>query len=203
MPMPGIGIARIRMDMMIKSKLIAMFGQMHCFFMHYKKTILPYGVIAVVLAGIWFLWDNPNAKQDIKPEMKQANAASPASKPAVKTDSTSGALVQSTAQAMRYKPLPDLFASSLPKQKESGLPVNAGMSLDAKGNYQAAPEQPVSWPVVLGTIQSRAKRLVVLQSGDITRVCAAGDTVNGFYVAYIHEEAVGLQKDMDIVEIPL
>ena len=94
-----------------------------------------------------------------------------------------GNLVYDVRPALRYKPLPDLFAGSLPKKT-------------------AAPEA-VPLPVVCGAVHEGDIHLVILKWQGQTATCAVGEWWNGWYIAYVNRQAAGLQRDGRVFEIPL
>lgn len=182
------------------------------FLVHQRKTWLPYGAILVVLTGIWFLWDGPEGQtHTIREKQSDQRSTSPVFSTAdtkKKTDSP-GTLVYGTAQSIRTKPLPDLFAPALPEQDAGApeptvsVPIIAPVPEKKTAHQAEKPQQALVWPTVHGSIRSGAKRLVIVSSPQGTRVCAAGDWFDSFYIAYVHEWAVGIQKDAETREFPL
>lgn len=112
---------------------------------------------------------------------------------------------------MRTKPLPDLFAPALPKEDAGNtpvplpaVPVVAAPQMASQVPQLTTPQPPaVQWPTVHGSIRSGAKRLVIVSVPQGTKVCAAGDWLADFYIAYVHEWAVGIQNGAETREFPL
>lgn len=188
---------------MIKNNFISAAGAVRNFAVHHRKTLLPYGIIFVVLAGIWVFWDEPETTTQTIRETKSTDSSSPVfSMPDADNTKETGTRIQSTAGTIRHRPLPDLFAHTAAGKEEISAQRNtAAISNAAGADKQASEIQRL--PNVLGTMQNGTLRFVVLQSGNTTKVCAAGESIDGYYVAYIGEWAVGLQKDGQIMEISL
>lgn len=201
--MLGIGTAIIHKGMTIKNKCISVAKTVRDFLVHHRKTWLPYGAILVFLTSLWFLWDGPEKQtQTIRETKNEDRSSSPVFSATEKMASPSGELVYSTASGIRMKPLPDLFARSLPKQETRPQtppqPVTA-----AKPASTATVKPHIIWPVVRGTVQSGTKGFVILSSGTETKLCGPGDYIDGFYVLALYEWAVVLSKDGQDKEILL
>lgn len=116
-----------------------------------------------------------------------------------------GSLVYDVRPAIQYKPLPDLFGGSLPK-KTAAAEQNGGppMSPTAKSVEKTESVQP-PWtlPTVGGSIHQGKEHLVLLQWQGQSAACAAGESWQGWYIAYINRRAVGLMRDGKLWEIRL
>ncbi len=170
---------------------------------HHKRTWLPYGVILLCLAGIWFCWDDyPSERQEtIRETAKREDSQSPvfsALPQDTNQEAPSGDLVYGTAQTQRRRPLPDLFAGSLPKK--AAVPAASSGAVLPKEHAPAAAASVVVVPSPCGIMRHGSQRLVFLRGRTQTKVCAVGDECDGFRVVYIHEQAVGLAKDGQILE---
>lgn len=189
----------IQTAMTIRNKCNSVAHTVRDFLVHHRNTWLPYGAILVFLTSLWFLWDGPEGQtQTIRETKNDVRSSSPVFSATETEKPSPGALVYSTASSIRTKPLPDLFAPSLPKQEAEkqatpGVPIAA---LPPSGTQQ--PQRTVrelTWPTVRGTMQSGAHHFVILSSGTETKICGPGDSIDGFYIAYVHAWAVGLQKE--------
>ena len=117
-------------------------------------------------------------------------------------------LVYDVRPALRYQPLPDLFASSLPKKTVAPeaippeVPPAAAIKKKAN-NHEKEKERMGACPVVCGAVHEGDIHLVILKWQGQTATCAAGEWWNGWYVAYVNRQATGLQRDGRVFEIPL
>lgn len=194
---------------MIRNNLLGAARNARNFAVHHRRRILPYGAIFVFLTTLWFVWDG--REESITTTIRETKNEQGSSPPVFlhTSDAASpdkgGTLVVSTSSAVRQRPLPDLFDRPLPKKEAvpqaaiSTLPTQPALTK----KEDVSPPEPLSWPVVTGTIQSDTKRLVILRQGEVTKVCAPGESIDGVYVAYIHEWAVGLRQGEHTIEIPL
>lgn len=105
-----------------------------------------------------------------------------------------GNLVYDVRPALRYKPLPDLFAGSLPKKTAAPEEVKEQPEKEKKEG---------TLPVVCGAVHEGDIHLVILKWQGQTATCAAGEWWNGWYIAYVNRQAAGLQRDGRVFEIPL
>ena len=119
---------------MIKRNLSALRHLVRNAAAHHRNTWLPYGVILLCLAGIWWGWDGvPSGRQEIIRETKNDTSSSPpvfsASDRDEEEERPEGRLVEGTAPSLRRRPLPDIFAGSAPKSAadsaEKARPVAA------------------------------------------------------------------------------
>lgn len=192
--------------MEINTKVSTVATNVRNFLVHHRRTWLPYGAILAFLTGVWFVWDGPGeSTTEIRETKSEARSSSPVF---VATDADEmkepgGTMVYSTASSVRTKPLPDLFGQPLPKKEVAPMAPMAALPASGDTAKPAQLPAPLQWPTVQGMMQSGAKRVVMLRRGQETKVCAAGEWFDGFYVAYIHEWAVGLTKDGQSREVPL
>lgn len=196
----------IQMDMMTRNKISTVVARVRNFLVHHRRTWLPYGAILAFLTGVWFVWDGPGeSTTQIRETKSETRSSSPVFSTTDKNDGTEvgGTMVYSTASSVRTKPLPDLFGQPVPKKEAVTATSIAPIKMDGKAATPTPASLPVQWPAVQGVMQSGAKRLVMLRSGQETKVCAAGEWIDGFYVEYVHEWAVGLSKDGQSREFPL
>lgn len=198
--------------MTIKNSLPQIAVRARNYLAHHKKTWLPYGVILLLLTGVWCIWDGPEHTSTTIREPKNHNdsLAPVLSSPGGEKEKTKqeNALVYSTAAARRKKPLGNLFGSALPKEdtaQKVGQEVKESHVEDKEkiekikplNNSKALPTAPIA----CGTICTDVEHLVILQSGSVTRTCQAGDTFEGWYVAYVNGQAVGLIRNDEVIEI--
>lgn len=117
-----------------------------------------------------------------------------------------GNLVYDVRPALRYKPLPDLFAGSLPKKTAAPEAVPLTVPAAAPEEVKEQPEKEKkegTLPVVCGAVHEGDIHLVILKWQGQTATCAAGEWWNGWYIAYVNRQAAGLQRDGRVFEIPL
>lgn len=174
---------------MIKRNLLSFFHLVRNVAAHHRKAWLPYGVILLCLAGIWWGWDGvPAGRQEIIRETKNGRHSSPpvfsAFSQDEKENDSAGRLVVSAAPSLRRRPLPDLFAGSAPKSAAEPAAV-----------VQEVPVPPAEMrPVLCGTMEYGGAYLAFLQHGGKTLVCSAGDTFDGYTVVSVHRHGVQLEK---------
>lgn len=191
--------------MEIRNKLAVLMERGRNFLAHHRRTWLPYGVIMLCLAGIWFCWDGaPSSRHEVIREKKNSHSSSSpvfsASETVHHEDSIKGELLCSAAQTQRRRPLPDLFDGSLPKKAaNTKLPAET-QAKPAAASTQNMPKPPV-YPVLQGILHQGHTRLAFLAQDGKTKVCAVGEEFAGYRVAYIQDQAVGLYTDKGIVEI--
>lgn len=196
--------------MTIKTNLYHTARNMKNFAVQHKKQILPYGAVFVCLTGLWLVWEGRGEEgtiiRETKSESRSSSSVFSHAQNEKQNTPTDGTLVMSTAGAIRQRPLPDLFARSAALTKTETTPVRtngpAAPTATPKDGH-AAKEAAPSWPLVVGTMQSGAKRFVVLKDNEDTKICAPGEQFHETYVAYIHEWAVGLSQGEHTIEIPL
>lgn len=191
---------------MIKNDISVLIGRVRNGLVHHRRTWLPYGAILLSLTGIWFCWDDRSPGQELIREKKnESSSSSPvfsASNDGLQEKKETGTLVYSTAAARQSKPLPDLFAHSLPKKTmvEAALPAEIQPRKTAeKGETKKA--SPL--PNVCGTVENGGQTWVFLQYDSKTNVYGVGDVLNGYRIVYINAHAVGLQKEDILIEIPM
>lgn len=208
--MPGTGISIIRRVMEIRNRVLSVLQKVRNGIVQHRKTWLPYIGILVCLGAIWIWWDEPSQGQEqMKRDAAQHEAGShpvfSASDEAERKDGK-GDLVYDVRPALRYKPLPDLFAGSLPKKTAAPEavqpPVPAAVPEEAK---EKPKKEKKEWmlPVVCGAVHEGDNHLVILKWQGQTATCAAGERWNGWYIAYVNRQAAGLQRDGRVFEIPL
>ena len=178
--MPGTGISIIRRAMEIRNKVLFALQKVRNGIVQHRKTWLPYIGILVCLGAIWTWWDEPSQGK--------------------------GNLVYDVRPALRYKPLPDLFAGSLPKKTAAPeavpLPVPAAAPEEVKEQPEKEKKEG-TLPVVCGAVHEGDIHLVILKWQGQTATCAVGEWWNGWYIAYVNRQAAGLQRDGRVFEIPL
>ena len=191
---------------MIKNDISVLIGRVRNGLVHHRRTWLPYGAILLCLAGIWFCWDDRSTGQKLIREKKNENRSSSpvfsAQHGDLQEKKEIGTLVYSTAAARQSKPLPDLFAHSLPKKTMAEAAPPAVISppkTEQKGETKQAPPLPK----VCGAMENGGQTLVFLQQDNKTNVYGIGDVLNGYRIVYINTHAVGLQKEDVIIEIPM
>lgn len=192
---------------MIKNDISVLIGRVRNSLVHHKRTWLPYGAILLCLAGIWFCWDDSSAGREIIREKENAGRSSSPVFSASNSDASekkeSGVLVYSTASALRHKPLPDLFAHSLPKKTVAENTPPAAVLKDTTKKEAGLKEKEPSWPKVCGVVDNGGQKLVFLQHHTETKVYGIGDIWEGYCIVYINAHAVGLQKEGQIIEIQM
>lgn len=176
----------------------------------HRKTWLPYIGILVCLGAIWTWWDEPSQGQEhMKRDAAQHEAGS---HPVFSTSDEAergngkGNLVYDVRPALRYKPLPDLFAGSLPKKTAAPETVQPPVPTAAPKEVKEQPEKEKkegTLPVVCGAVHEGDIHLVILKWQGQMATCAAGEWWNGWYIAYVNRQAAGLQRDGRVFEIPL
>ncbi len=118
--MPGTGISIIRRAMEIRNKVLFALQKVRNGIVQHRKTWLPYIGILVCLGAIWTWWDEPSQGQEhMKRDAAQHEAGSHpvfSASDEAERGNGKGNLVYDVRPALRYKPLPDLFAGSLPKK---------------------------------------------------------------------------------------
>lgn len=211
--MHGTGTAITQTGMMIKNKATQLVACVRNYLAHYKQTWLPYGAILLLLAGVWYGWETiPTQSQQTIRETKNHDDSSPPVFDARESDadiqSNGGTLICSTVTARRKKPLGDIFVSVLPKQGTAAEASQQDKMMDAddKKKNRAKTERQsgnssLRVPMVCGTICTEQGRLVVLQSQQLTRVCQAGESFAGWYIAYINSQAIGLVHQGELIEM--
>lgn len=203
--MRGIGIVIMQRDTMIKNDISVLIGRVRNGLVHHRRTWLPYGAILLCLAGIWFCWDDRSTGQEpIREKKNESRSSSPVFSAAngdVQEKKETGTLVYSTAAARQSKPLPDLFAHSLPKKTMAETAPPAATQ-PQKAARKGETKQ-VSLPKVCGVVENGGQTLVFLQHDNKTNVYGIGDVLNGYRIVYINTRAVGLQKEDVIIEIPM
>ena len=202
--MPGIGINTIRRGMAIKNRGLSVLQKVGNGIVQRRKTWLPYVGILVCLGAVWFWWEEPQGQVNMKRDASQQQAEK---HPVFDTPEkeAEGSLVYDIRPAIQYKPLPDLFGGSLPKKAVAAEPKGGpDMSPTAKSVKTTESVQP-QWtlPTVGGSIHQGKDHLVLLQWQGQSAACAAGESWQGWYIAYINRQAVGLMRDGKLWEIRL
>lgn len=155
----------------------------------------------VFLTIIWFAWEGaPSGRQEIIRETENhGGSSSPVfSVPEQdeKGEKMAGTLVCSTANTRRKRPLPDLFARSLPKQgAEKNIVPEPLPVIPAAGNTVSA------LPSAGGVMSSGTNRLVLLKNEKQARACGLGDEFDGWHIVYIGDGVVGLEKNGQVTEL--
>lgn len=202
--MPGIGINTIRRGMAIKNRGLSILQRVGNGIVQRRKTWLPYVGILVCLGAVWFLWEEPQGQVNMKRDASQQQAGK---HPVFDTPETEpeGGLVYDVRPAIQYKPLPDLFGGSLPKKAVAAEPTEgADLSPTAKSVTEGKSAQ-MQWtlPTVGGSIHQGKEHLVILQWQGRSAACAAGESWQGWYIAYVNSQSVGLMRDGRLWEIRL
>lgn len=191
---------------MIKNDISVLIGRVRNGLVHHRRTWLPYGAILLSLTGIWFCWDDRSIGQEsIREKKNESRSSSPvfsAPNDDRQEKKETGTLVYSTAAVRQSKPLPDLFAHSLPK-KTMAEAVSAAVIQTQKTVQKGETKQASTLPKVCGTVENAGKTLVFLQYDNKTNVYGVGDMLSGYRILYINTRAVGLQKEDVIIEIPM
>ncbi len=175
---------------MIKRNLSALRHLVRNAAAHHRNTWLPYGVILLCLAGIWWGWDGvPSGRQEIIRETKNDTGSSPpvfsASDRDEEEDRHEGRLVEGTAPSLRRRPLPDIFAGSAPKS-----------AADSEEKARPAAAAPAAeQPVLCGTMEHNGAYLALFRYSGETLVCAAGDSFGGYTVVSVYKDGAQLEKD--------
>lgn len=216
MPMHGNGTALILMVMVLRDKLRAiMLGVKHYIARQYKKWF-PYGAILIFLMGICF-FGNDNSIDLIRQttgEVKHSeNVSSPvfvsqeqqiSSEKHYKNEGISdietvdlAICVYDVSAVRRNKPMPDLFEKHVQHLKKT---VNSQTEEKNAEKSQKKISQEL-FPRYCGFMESAGRRLVLLQSGKDTRLCAVGDQIADCTVMYININAIGLKKEGKLIEI--
>lgn len=175
---------------MIKRNLLALRHLVRNAAAHHRNTWLPYGVILLCLAGIWWGWDGvPSGRQEIIRETKNNISSSPpvfsSSDRDEEEERPEGRLVEGTAPSLRRRPLPDIFAGSAPK--------SAADSAEKARPVAAAPAAEL--PVLCGTMEHNGAYLALFRHRGETLVCAAGDSFDGYTVVSVYQDGAQLEKD--------
>lgn len=191
---------------MIKNDISVLIGRVRNGLVHHRRTWLPYGAILLSLTGIWFCWDDRSIGQEsIREKKNESRSSSPvfsAPNDDRQEKKETGTLVYSTAAVRQSKPLPDLFAHSLPK-KTMAEAASAAVIQTQKTVQKGETKQASTLPKVCGTVENAGKTLVFLQYDNKTNVYGVGDMLSGYRILYINTRAVGLQKEDVIIEIPM
>lgn len=202
--MPGTGISIIRRGMAIKNRGLSLLQKARNGIVQRRKTWLPYVGILVCLGAVWFLWEEPQGQVNIKRDASQQQAGK---HPVFDTpeEESEARLVYDVRPAIQYKPLPDLFGGSLPKKTAAAEQIG-GQSVSptvppVKERKVLQPQWTL--PTVGGSIHQGQESLVILQWQGKSAACSAGETWQGWYVAYINRQAVGLIRDGKLWEIRL
>lgn len=201
--MRGIGTVAMIMDMM-KINISILMGHVRNWLVHHKRTWLPYGAILLCLAGIWFCWDEGSSgRQEIIREKKSdvGRSSSPvfsAPNDQEQGKTKKGKLVHSTAKAVRYGPLPNLFADALPKKR---VDERAPSAPSPKKEEEKNTVQAQTRPVLQGIMNNGGARLAFLADGKEVRVYVVGDCIGSYRIAYINEQAVGLERNEEVIEL--
>ena len=192
----------------MKDKIIYVAQSVRNLSIHHVRTVLPYGVILLVLGGVGFLWDgNPTEMQaDSREKTQTEHASSPSFTATAQQngeDAREGTLLFGTAAARKRHPLPDLFASAMPKRAEAGTPENGKASSGDKDGNESVGKQPavMQFPQVCGRVQNGAATVVILALGNESKACVQGEYFGGFYISYIAAFSVVLEKDGQAWEI--
>lgn len=191
---------------MIKNDISVLIGRVRNGLVHHRRTWLPYGAILLSLTGIWFCWDDRSIGQESIREKKNESRSSSPVFSAPNDDRQEkkeiGTLVYSTAAVRQSKPLPDLFAHSLPK-KTMAEAASAAVIQTQKTVQKGETKQTSTLPKACGTVENAGQTLVFLQYDNKTNVYGVGDMLSGYRILYINTRAVGLQKEDVIIEIPM
>lgn len=196
--------------MEIRNKVLSVLQRVRNGIVQHRKTWLPYMGIFVCLGAIWMWWDEPSQGQEYtKRDAAQHEAGSHpvfSTHDEGKREHGNENLVYDVRPALRYQPLPDLFASSLPKKTVAPEAIPPEVPPAAPKEEKQQPEkEKKEWalPVVCGVVHEGDIHLVILKWQGQTATCAAGEWWNGWYVAYVNRQATGLQRDGRVFEIPL
>ncbi len=195
--------------MEIRNKVLSALPKVRNGLVHHRKTWLPYVGILVCLGAIWLWWDEPQGQEYMKRDAVQHTAgAHPvfSAHDEGKREHGNENLVYDVRPALRYQPLPDLFASSLPKKTVAPEAIPPEVPPAAPKEEKQQPEkEKKEWalPVVCGAVHEGDIHLVILKWQGQTATCAAGEWWNGWYIAYVNRQAAGLQRDGQVFEIPL
>lgn len=204
--MPGTGISIIRRVMAISNKVLSALPKVRNGIVRHRKTWLPYAGILVCLGAIWLWWDEPQGQEYMKREASQSTSGmSPVFSASDAESGGKGNLIYDVRPALRYKPLPDLFAGSLPKKTAAPEVRPAAPAAVPKEDKKQPRQDKTEWalPAVCGAVHEGDVHLVLLQWQGQTAACAAGEWWNGWYVAYVNRQAVGLQREGRVWEISL
>ena len=196
--------------MEIRNKVLSAPQKVRNGIVQHRKTWLPYIGILVCLGAIWTWWDEPSQGQEhMKRDAAQHEAGSHpvfSAPDEAERGNNKGNLVYDVRPALRYKPLPDLFAGSLPKKTAAPEAVQLPVPAAAPEEVKEQPEKEKkegTLPVVCGAVHEGDIHLVILKWQGQTATCAAGEWWNGWYIAYVNRQAAGLQRDGRVFEIPL
>lgn len=201
--MLGIGINTIRRGMAIKNRGLSILQKVGNGIVQRRKTWLPYVGILVCLGAVWFWWEEPQGQVNMKRDASQQQAGK---HPVFDTSETTAEdrLVYDVRPAIQYKPLPNLFGGSLPKKTDAET-IGGDDFLSAEKPKEQGKTTPSTWslPLVGGSIHQGQEHMVILQWQGQSAACAVGDSWQGWYIAYINRQAVGLMRDGKLWEIRL
>ena len=189
-----------RTDLQTLGKTIVAYGQ------QYRSTWIPYAVIAMLLAGVWFFWNDTTEQSQVTGEMKHSQESPSPVFYGADTDGQEARLVCAVGTVRRTKPLPDLFMQQqgLPGKGDKTLresnPARMGKELTTQDKQR---QKMTSLPRGCGRIEEEGRTLIVLTDESKSAVCAVGETFNGWRLAYINDGIYGLEQAGIIREISL
>lgn len=183
------------------------------FIKDHRKTWVPYVVIFLFVGGVWVWWDNePATETTVVQHRDDSDTPRPIEDSHSEKNETGGQLICATAAARRNRPLPDLFALSLPavdtvqpSQASNNLSESSGKALpkEKQEAKEKVSQQPPAPPTLAGSICQGGEYLIILKNGQSTQLCRLGDSFAGWQVLYIDNMQVILGQGDAVVSLSI
>lgn len=174
-----------------------------------KKWLFLLGILGF-LSGVYFFW--AKEQQTTVLETQEAAQREETEADAEKQD---GELVYGVQSALRYRPLPNLFADSTSEKKnENTVPASKENRAQATvmpaaaenmGTNKIIPpkEAEPAVPIVRGAVHQGQQHLVMLEYEKKVQPYAAGEYCGSWRIAYINPRAVGIEQGTQVLELSL
>lgn len=176
-----------------------------------QKKGLGLLLVLSILLIIGFGWDE--SQRHVALDAGSVNSGGAAEEQ--KDGTEAGEAICSVQGALRYRPLPDLFAPALPDKAAAQVTPVATVKTQAavkaaspqiaavKQTADTKKEETREIPLVCGAVHQGRQHLAILQAGKTVQSYAAGEICSGWRVVYVNESAVGLEREGQILELAL